>query len=556
MSCNLYNFIYRKISSDDGSPPTTGSSESVCRTDEGSSESKSSRPSKKVHEYEAIWLSGADAIANPPSPSAVPAAVGTSEGNNDNSSGVLTKDSVFIQKSDEIRLLLNELRSGRQTDELERQISPTPSKLPPPFPVGSRPDPTSPRLHPERVLCELQELVERANRNHEELVKTPTDLIPTVVASLSNSLAVTPPSPSASRKPAYVNYPQPHPRTESSKLSSPSSPIPTRYIMATPSTATSTANSAIIAPIPIKLTSSVSPATNAKTSPHSQTSVTIINTPLHSPSTGAQSKSSSVSVNTPNARMSSPQLALRPPGSQNSANKTSPTSPSIPRRDLPTNAPAFRPPPPYPTNLFVKLPPLSKDLDKSQMPSVKSSPKMQRRMPPEYKDPPPVKRGLQPQPAQPVAPPRAKRHVNTPPGGSPSTAFPLGPPVPGRSFSITHPTGSTVPGIDVDAVAAVIAATSDNSPKARSGSGGSSSPTTAANKALSKALGKFQATAASFKTKFAQLSDAKDASGTSDSSNLASTPSSQPKMEREASFIKPTVGKIFFIWYVIKIFGN
>jgi hypothetical protein len=160
----------------------------VCRTDEGSSESKSSRPSKKVHEYEAIWLSGADAIANPPSPSAAPAPIGASEGNNDNSSGILTKDSVFIQKSDEIRLLLSELRSGRQTDELERQISPTPSKLPPPFPVGRRPDPTSPRLHPERVLCELQELVERANRNHEELVKTPTDMIPTVVASLSNTL--------------------------------------------------------------------------------------------------------------------------------------------------------------------------------------------------------------------------------------------------------------------------------------------------------------------------------------------------------------------------------
>ena len=80
-------------------------------------------------------------------------------------------------------------------------------------------------------------------------------------------------------------------------------------------------------------------------------------------------------------------------------------------------------------------------------------------------------------------------------------------------------------------------AAAENSSARGSSTGGSSSPTTAANKALSKALGKFHATAASFKTKLAQLSDGKDGGG-----ELSPLPTSQSKLERESSFVKQTAG--------------
>jgi len=114
--------------------------------------------------------------------------------------------------------------------------------------------------------------------------------------------------------------------------------------------------------------------------------------------------------------------------------------------------------------------------------------------------------------------------------------------------------GNQDQGIDVDAVAAIMAATTEGSGKPRSE--GSNSPSTVANKALSKALGKFHATAASFKTKLAQLSDVKDAQGPDfqqqqqyqhqqyqQQQYQQQQRYQQSKLETESSFVKPTVGE-------------
>lgn len=168
-----------------------------------------------------------------------------------------------------------------------------------------------------------------------------------------------------------------------------------------------------------------------------------------------------------------------------------------------------------------------------------------RRTPPEYKAPPPVKRTPQSssQP-QPVAPPRSKRHstthqfpaIKTKAEVAAAAAFPKGPPIPVRTFSSAQASAvNSDQGIDVDAVAAIMAAAETCSPKTRPE--GSSSPSTAANKALSKALGKFHATAASFKTKLAQFSEVKEGADPSGAFTL------QPKLERESSFVKPAAGE-------------
>jgi len=145
---------------------------------------------------------------------------------------------------------------------------------------------------------------------------------------------------------------------------------------------------------------------------------------------------------------------------------------------------------------------------------------------------------------QPVAPPRSKRHstthqfpvIKTKPGIAASVAFPKGPPIPVRTFTSAQASAmNSDQGIDVDAVAAIMAAAETCSPKTRPE--GSSSPSTAANKALTKALGKFHATAASFKTKLAQFSDVREGADPCGSFTF------QPKLERESSFVKPAVGE-------------
>jgi len=391
-----------------------------------------------VNEYEAIWLSGNE----PPA-----AAVTCSEQNHDNTG--VAKDSVFAQKSNEIRLLLNELRNT-PSDEARH----TPS-----------PNPASPRLHPDRVLIELQELVERANRSKNELMKSTSD-------SYLLSSRSSPSSPNSGHKPE--------------------------------------------AP-----TTSMYPST-------------------------ASAFSSAVSTNS----------GTKFPSSKKPSSTFYTKCPE-PVAKKETKAPAFRPPPPYPTNLYVQLPPLSSDpassSSKSKGPTQQQSPHRRNppaeRIPPEYKAPPPVKRTPQPssQP-QPVAPPRSKRHstthqfpvIKTKPevaaakAAKAAKAFPKGPPVPVRTFASAQASAASPDqGIDVDAVAAIMAAAENSSPKTRSE--GSNSPSTAANKALSKALGKFHATAASFKTKLAQFSDVKE--GADPSGNFTF----QPKLERESSFVKPAV---------------
>ena len=326
---------------------------------------------KKPHEYEAIWLSPSQSPRN-----------NAEEEDQQSSSPVVT-----VQKTDEIRLLLTELRNPIQKEESARQQS------------SSSPC-VSPRLHPDRVLSELQELVERANRTKEEAIH------------------IRPPSPN----------PNPNPNPESTFTS-------------------------IISPMPYR------PPVNAE-----------------------------------------------------------------------PKAPAFRPPPPYPTNkLYVKLPPLEE-------------PPSQRRIPPEYKAPPPVKKVL------PVAPPRAKRsQTQTASHLTPAVSFPKGPPIPTRSF--VPLAAAPPPGIDLDAVAAVMAASASESSRSttqnNNNNSGSSSPTTAANKALSKALGKFHATAASFKTKLVtQFGDTR--SGDESSPTSAQPPIS--KIEKDSNnSVRPTVGNSFLI---------
>lgn len=231
-------------------------------TDGSNKSDESERATKKVHEYEAIWLSG-----NEP-----PAAGTCPEQNHDNS--VAGKDSVFAQKSNEIRLLLNELRNT-PPDEVRH----TPS-----------PNPVSPRLHPDRVLIELQELVEQANRSKNELMKSTSD-------SYLLSSRSSPSSPNSSNK-SETNTTSMHPSTANAF--------------------SSTVNSS-------------------------------------DKFVGSKKPSSTFYTKCPD---------------------------SVIKKE--TKAPAFRPPPPYPTNLYVQLPPFSSDpassASKSKGPTQQQSP--HRRNPP------------------------------------------------------------------------------------------------------------------------------------------------------------------------------
>lgn len=448
-----------------------------------------------------------------------------SSDNTDSSTSVETKDSVFNQKSDEIRLLLNDLRC---TAPDEQRLSPVIAVTPTFNFVPQTDSPTSPRLHPDRVLSELQELVERANRNKEEAFKSEASFL-SVSSALNALQPVSPPSPTLQRNPLR------HPQSSQSRgdIPSPGSPNSTRIYISAPATISNTPSPGLISPAPIKVTPcapaspiappivqpnalSIASPTTSSIAPPYNTTVGIYRSSSSTDPTN-QSITTGVSVTRISPKAEPPQQSL-------TIAKTEP------------KAPAFRPPPPYPSKFYVKLPQVSKEVTPSSSISTvnpkKQSPPVQRRMPPEYKAPPPVKPLSQTKANQPVAPPRSKRQITSASHLPNMVAFPSGPPVPTRSFS-----SSSVPGIDVDAVAAVMAA-AENSSTRGSSTGGSSSPTTAANKALSKALGKFHATAASFKTKFAQLSDGKDGGIES------SAPTSQLKLERESSFAKPTAGNI------------
>ena len=419
---------------------------------------------KKVHEYEAIWLSGTESGGG----------VGDQQ-NKDNCLGVVAgKDSVFTQKSNEIRLLLNELRSHPSDDA--RQPSPSTVKSSPPLLAISRSEkPTSPRLHPDRVLSELQALVERANRNKDDLMKVSPDR--------PQSRDISPSSPSPLQKSSSCN------------VVHPAGSLSAKFV-----TTMSVHNSSALNP----------PNASNPSNPVS----------------GRMSPQFTVKIADANGK-----------GPSESSGSGTPSASSQLKKE--TKAPAFRPPPPYPTNLYVKLAPLSKG---------SSPPPQQRRVPPEYKaPPPPMTRTATPKPQtslqQPVAPPRSKKHVSVTGAPAGTSTFSKGPPIPVRSFLATpDPMSSDQQppadqGIDVDAVAAIMAATENtSSPKARLPVEGSSSPTAAANKALSKALGKFHATAASFKTKLAQLGDVKD--GATDPPAV----SPMKQVERESNFLKPTVG--------------
>ena len=402
-------------------------------------------------------------------------------------------DSIFHQNSEESQLF-NEARSV-PFSEKTRQSSPISSVST--SCVASRLETVNtPRLHPDRVLSELQELVERANRSKEEAIQSEATLLASSFVSVGMK-ETGPTSPSINHKSLHLNSSSPATRIE---VHSPSSPA--QFNLPVLSSISSIPSPGLITPIPIKMIPSA-PCSPVASS-HNSSSIPF-----------KTSSSTSKIVHQPHTlnNNSAPRLA-EPLGTK-----------SEPK------APAFRPPPPYPTKLYVKLPPLSQDQAASTNTKDSKSPNMQRRLPPEYKAPPPVQRPtlvkLLPQP---VAPPRSKRQVSHLVS---AVAFPKGPPVPTRSFA-----SSPAPGIDVDAVAAVMAAAENSTPRTVSTTGGSSSPTTTANKALSKALGKFHATAASFKTKLAQFGDGKD--GATDSSSQSSN---QPKMERESSFVKPS-GKI------------
>lgn len=457
------------------------------------------RSGRKIHEYEAIWLS-----------SKKPTAVGseTVGENTDSTIGAETKDSVFVQKSDEIRLLLSELQSSHSDGE-PRQPSPVVAPTPTYNFLTQTENPASPRLHPDRVLSELQELVERANRNKEETTKSEAFILPTL--PLSTLQRVSPSSPSVQLNPLRLNPQLPASQKD---VPSPTSPCSTKFFIPVPSSISSIPTPGLISPIPIKITPS------APSSPMA---------PSYSAAVGACRSSPS-----------STDATHQPVTSNISITRISPKADSQPITSVALTktepkAPAFRPPPPYPTKFYVKLPSVSKEVTSvastSAVNQIKLSPQIQRRMPPEYKAPPPVKLLSQAKPTQPVAPPRSKRQVASSSQLPAMVAFPKGPPIPTRTFSST-----LLPGIDVDAVAAVMAA-AENSSARGSSSGGSSSPTTAANKALSKALGKFHATAASFKTKLAQLSDGKDGGA-----EVSALPGSQSKLERESSFVKQGAG--------------
>lgn len=374
-----------------------------------------------------------------------------------------SQDSTLSQKTSEIQCLLSELRNASAEDVRQPAVLPTISS-------SSRPEnPTSPRLHPDRVLSELQDLVERANRVKDDAMKSE----------------------------AVLPSPQPAPNN----------------------------------PDPLLLGHN----------PRNNTSHAAIETPFHSsanmqqyyPSNRATpSLPKSFSQNAINPLQCSTSSAESMSSSASSSSLKQASSSSVPQNvSRETKAPAFRPPPPYPAKFYVALPsPTTSDpIQKTaQKPSLGSNAAVQtpvqRRNPPEYKAPPPVKRTTQvKETPQPTAPPRAKRQS----GGSSvqnAVSFPNGPPVPTRTSS----TG-LAPGIDVDAVAAVMAAAENT--RAAPSTSGSSSPTSMANKALSKALGKFHATAASFKTKLAQLSDGRESE--------VPAPGAVDVMQRDANFSRP-----------------
>lgn len=464
-------------------------------------EAAKSRSGRKIHEYEAIWLSSKKSAAGVP-------ASETAVENTDTAAGLETKDSVFVQKSDEIRLLLNELQNAHSEGE-PRQPSPVVIPMPTYNFLTHAENPSSPRLHPDRVLSELQELVERANRNKEETAKSEAFVLPTL--SIPPTLQRVSPSSPSTLNPLRLNPQLPVSRKD---VPSPTSPSSSQFFVPAPSSILNTPSPGLISPIPIKITPSAP-------------------SPPIAPSFSA-------AVGPCRSSPSATDATQQPATSNVSITKISPKSEPQPVASLPVTkaepkAPAFRPPPPYPTKFYVKMPSVSKEVtaiaSTSAVSLIKASPQVQRRMPPEYKAPPPVKHVTQAKVSQPVAPPRSKRQVTSASQLPTMVAFPKGPPIPTRTFS-----SAALPGIDVDAVAAVMAAAENSSARGTS-TGGSSSPTTAANKALSKALGKFHATAASFKTKLAQLSDGKDGGG-----ELPAVAASQSKVERESSFAKQSGG--------------
>ena len=337
-------------------------------------EPSKSRNGRKIHEYEAIWLS-----------SKKPTAVGseTVGENTDSTAGVETKDSVFVQKSDEIRLLLSELQST-QSDGEPRQSSPVVAPTPTYNFLTQTENPASPRLHPDRVLSELQELVERANRNKEETTKSEVFILPTL--PLSTLQRVSPSSPSVQLNPLRLNPQLPIPQKD---VPSPTSPCSTKFFIPVPSSISSTPTPGLISPIPIKITPS------APSSPMAPSYSAAVGDRRSSPDATHKSITPNISI----TRIS-PKADSQPIASASVA-KTEP------------KAPAFRPPPPYPTKFYVKLPSISKEVtavaSTSAVNQIKLSPQIQRRMPPEYKAPPPVKLLTQAKPTQPVAPP-SKRY--------------------------------------------------------------------------------------------------------------------------------------------------
>ena len=454
--------------------------------DDGEASQKMSQTGKKIHEYEAIWLRATDPLMP-----MIKADVTRDSVDYSLDYYIKESDSVFIQKSDDSQLV-KETR-GASFTEKSRQSPPICSSSTSGAALRLE-TVNTPRLHPDRVLSELQELVERANKSKEEAIQSEATLIASSFMSVGVQ-GTAPPSPSNNHKSLHLNSPSPSTRME---VHSPNGPNSAQFSLPAPSSISSIPSPGLITPIPIKIIPSA---------PCS---------PVHSSSNSYKTSSSTAKIvnqsftlsNHSNVRLSDPSSGI----------KAEP------------KAPAFRPPPPYPTKLYVKLPPLAQDQTAPINTKDSKSLNMQRRLPPEYKAPPPVQRPTQIKPVsvpQPIAPPRSKRQVSH---LVPSVAFPKGPPAPTRSFA-----SPPAHGIDVDAVAAVMAAAENSSPRAVSTAGGSSSPTTTANKALSKALGKFHATAASFKTKLAQFGDGKD--GGSDSSSQSSN---QPKMERESSFVKPS----------------
>ena len=498
LTVNYFRFLICSSETSDETYMALESVEAVMKVEEN--ESTKNRSGRKINEYEAIWLGSKEGASCVQTPETISVAIGNGGINTD------TKDSVFIQKSDEIHQLLNELRNT-SLDTSKQQPS-SPAVVPAPtFDFLSHAEkPVSPRLHPDRVLSELQELVERANRNSEEVTKSEAILLSVPVASSSLQRA-SPPSPSMQRSHLRLNSSLPVSRSD---LPSPASPSSNQFFIPAPTTMSNTPSPGLISPVPIKMIPS------APSSPIA----------LSFQATVGPYRSSTSSTDSTNQLTNSSVVPrISPKAEQNPSHK--PTK----NESKTVKAPAFRPPPPYPSKFYVKMPSVSKELastcSTNAVSHVKLSPPLQRRVPPEYKAPPPVKPATNTKTNQPVAPPRSKRQVTSASQLPAMAAFPAGPPIPTRSFS-----SSSVPGIDVDAVAAVMAAAETSSSRSNS-TGGSSSPTTAANKALSKALGKFHATAASFKTKFSQLSDGKDAAVE------PSVASASPfKLERESSFVK------------------